>query len=111
MFNFPIAFEIWNIYLSKFVARYVSLVVQVVARTQKLSGRRAGQGGSKLERTRDLFEQALDKCPAKYCKPLFLMYAALEEEHGLAKRAMGIYDRAANVVQDSDKFEVRQLDN
>src|SRR4051794_26722970 len=64
------------------------------------------QGGSKLERTRDLFEQALDKCPAKYCKPLFLMYAALEEEHGLAKRAMGIYDRAASVVQDSDKFEV-----
>lgn len=35
------------------------------------------------------------------------MYAALEEEHGLAKRAMGIYDRAATVVQESDKFDVR----
>lgn len=34
------------------------------------------------------------------------MYALLEEEHGLAKRAMGIYDRAASSVQDKDKFEV-----
>lgn len=85
LFNFPIAFELWNIYLSKFVKRY---------------------GGSKLERTRDLFEQALENCPTKFCKPLFLMYAKLEEEHGLSKRAMGIYDRAASAVQDSDKFEM-----
>ncbi|TXT13298.1 hypothetical protein VHUM_00665 [Vanrija humicola] len=85
LFHFPIAFEIWNIYLSKFVKRY---------------------GGQKLERTRDLFEQALDNCPAKFCKPLYLMYAKLEEEHGLAKRAMGIYDRATQTVQDSDKFEM-----
>ncbi|WVQ79428.1 pre-mRNA-splicing factor SYF1 [Cryptococcus sp. DSM 104549] len=85
LFHFPIAFEIWNIYLSKFVKRY---------------------GGKKLERARDLFEQALENCPAKFCKPLYLMYAKLEEEHGLAKRAMGIYDRAATTVQDSDKFEM-----
>jgi pre-mRNA-splicing factor SYF1 len=85
VFNFPIAFEIWNIYLSKFVKRF---------------------GGSKLERTRDLFEQALENCPPKFCKPLYLMYAKLEEEHGLAKRAMGIYDRAASTVQDSDKFQM-----
>lgn len=85
LFNYPIAFEIWNIYLSKFVKRY---------------------GGQKLERTRDLFEQALDACPSKFCKPLYLMYAKLEEEHGLAKRAMGIYDRAASTVQDTDKFEM-----
>lgn len=64
------------------------------------------QGGSKLERTRDLFEQALEKCPQKYCKPLFLMYAKLEEEYGLAKRAMAIYERAAAVIADEDKFEV-----
>lgn len=85
LFNFPIAFELWNIYLSKFVKRY---------------------GGTKLERTRDLFEQALENCPTKFCKPLFLMYAKLEEEHGLSKRAMGIYDRASTAVQDSDKFEM-----
>jgi len=85
LFHFPVAFEIWNIYLSKFVRRY---------------------GGKKLERARDLFEQALENCPAKLCKPLYLMYAKLEEEHGLAKRSMGIYDRAASTVQDSDKFEM-----
>ena len=85
LFHFPIAFEIWNIYLSKFVKRY---------------------GGKKLERARDLCEQALENCPAKFCKPLYLMYAKMEEEHGLAKRAMGIYDRAASTVQDSDKFEM-----
>jgi pre-mRNA-splicing factor SYF1 len=33
------------------------------------------------------------------------MYAQLEEEHGLAKRAMNIYDRAASAVQDADKFD------
>ncbi|KAF8418902.1 hypothetical protein L210DRAFT_967676 [Boletus edulis BED1] len=85
LFTFPISFEIWNIYLSKFVKRY---------------------GGSKLERARDLFEQALEKCPAKACKPLFLMYGNLEEDYGLAKRAMSIYERAAQVVADEDKFEM-----
>src|ERR1700722_1337200 len=65
------------------------------------------KGGSKLERARDLFEQALEKCPPKSCKPLFLMYAQLEEEHGLAKRAMSIFDRATQVVADEDKFEVK----
>ena len=65
------------------------------------------QGGSKIERTRDLFEQALEKCPAKSCKPIFMMYANFEEEHGLAKRAMSVYDRATSSVADEDKFEVR----
>lgn len=64
------------------------------------------QGGSKIERTRDLFEQALDKCPAKSCKSIYMMYATFEEEHGLAKRAMSIYDRATAAVADEDKFEL-----
>ncbi|CAK5279468.1 unnamed protein product [Mycena citricolor] len=85
LFTFPVSFEIWNIYLSKFVKRY---------------------GGSKLERARDLFEQALEKCPAKSCKPIFLMYAKLEEDYGLAKRSMSIYDRATQVVADEDKFQM-----
>ncbi|KAF8969894.1 hypothetical protein BDZ97DRAFT_1902300 [Flammula alnicola] len=85
LFTFPVSFEIWNIYLSKFVKRY---------------------GGSKLERARDLFEQALEKCPPKSCKPLFLMYAQLEEDYGLAKRSMSIYERATQVVSDEDKFEM-----
>jgi len=35
------------------------------------------------------------------------MYATYEEEFGLAKRAMSVYDRATRVVADEDKFEVR----
>ena len=35
------------------------------------------------------------------------MYAKLEEEHGLAKRAMKVYERATEAVVDEDKFEVR----
>lgn len=35
------------------------------------------------------------------------MYAKLEEDYGLAKRAMAIYERATQVVVDTDKFEVR----
>lgn len=88
LFTFPVSFEIWNIYLSKFVKRY---------------------GGKKLERARDLFEQALEKCPAKSSKPLFLMYAQLEEDYGLAKRAMAVYDRATQSVADEDKMEVRNI--
>ncbi|KAI1796012.1 protein prenylyltransferase [Ganoderma leucocontextum] len=85
LFTFPVSFEIWNIYLAKFVKRY---------------------GGSKMERTRDLFEQALDRCPPKSCKSIYMMYATFEEEHGLAKRAMSIYDRATAAVADEDKFEL-----
>ncbi|GJE86947.1 hypothetical protein PsYK624_030300 [Phanerochaete sordida] len=85
LFTYPVSFEIWNIYLAKFVKRY---------------------GGEKVERTRDLFEQALEKCPPKNCKPIFLMYAQFEEQHGLAKRAMAVYDRATSVVNDEDKFEL-----
>lgn len=59
-----------------------------------------------MERARDLFEQALEKCPSKLSKPLYLMYAQLEETYGLAKRAMSIYDRATQSVADEDKFEV-----
>lgn len=102
LFTFPISFEIWNIYLSKFVKRYVRRPSNCF-RPNSLT---YFQGGSKLERARDLFEQALEKCPPKACKPLFLLYGKLEEDYGLAKRAMSIYERAAQVVADEDKFEV-----
>ncbi|CAG8631126.1 11010_t:CDS:10, partial [Paraglomus occultum] len=88
LFNYPIAFEIWNTYLTKFIKRY---------------------GGSKLERARDLFEQALEKCPPKFAKPLYLMYGKLEEDYGLARHAMRIYDRATSAVSDEDRFEMFNL--
>jgi pre-mRNA-splicing factor SYF1 len=85
VFTYPVAFEIWNIYLSKFVKR---------------------NGATKLERARDLFEQALERCPEKFCRPLYLMFGKLEEEHGLAKRAMNIYQRATEKVANEDKFDM-----
>jgi pre-mRNA-splicing factor SYF1 len=103
VFTFPISFEIWNIYLSKFVKRYVRAFV-LTCHLYRLVN--TFQGGSKLERARDLFEQALEKCPPQSCKPLFLMYGQLEEDYGLAKRAMSIYERATQVVADENKFEV-----
>ncbi|KAL7329289.1 pre-mRNA-splicing factor syf1 [Mucor circinelloides] len=83
LFGWPIAFELWNIYLERFLKRY---------------------GGTKLERARDLFEQALEECPPKYAKPIYLMYGKLEEEHGLARHAMRIYDRATKAVADEDRM-------
>ncbi|KAI9355904.1 pre-mRNA-splicing factor syf1 [Zopfochytrium polystomum] len=88
LFGYPIAFEIWNVYLQRFVTR---------------------NGSTKLERARDLFEHAVDKCPAKFAKVIYLMYAKLEEDYGLARHAMKVYDRATKAVGDEDRFEVFTL--
>ena len=37
---------------------------------------------------------------------IYLLYAKLEEEHGLARHAMEIYDRATRAVQPEDQYEV-----
>jgi pre-mRNA-splicing factor SYF1 len=64
--------------LTKFVARYK---------------------GTKLERARDLFEQCLEAVGAKEDSAAFYkLYAKLEEEHGLLRHAMSIYDRATQSV-------------
>ncbi|KAM9258070.1 LOW QUALITY PROTEIN: pre-mRNA-splicing factor SYF1 [Morus bassanus] len=85
LFRWPNVADIWHTYLSKFVARY---------------------GGRKLERARDLFEQALDGCPPKYAKTIYLLYAKLEEEFGLARHAMGVYERATRAVLPAQQHEM-----
>ena len=82
LFNYPIAFEIWNIYLPKFVKRYAS---------------------TRLERTRDLFESALQGCPEKYAMHLYLMYGKVEEDYGLLRNALTIYRRGCLVVAPNDR--------
>jgi pre-mRNA-splicing factor SYF1 len=62
--------------------------------------------GSKLERARDLFEQCLEGCPPKFAKSFYLLYAKCEEEYGLAKHAMAIYDRATKSVLPEEQFEM-----
>merc|ERR1719481_8716 len=88
MFKWPNVFDIWNTYLSEFLARYQ---------------------GSKLERTRDLFEQCLDGCPEKFTKNIYLLYAKLEEEHGMARHAMAVYDRAILAVEKKEQAEVYNI--
>ncbi|KAI9836539.1 MAG: pre-mRNA-splicing factor syf1 [Sarea resinae] len=83
LFNYPVAFELWNLYLTKAVDRKIG-----------------------IERLRDLFEQAVEGCPPKMAKTLYLMYGNLEEERGLARHAMRIYERATRAVSDEDRFEM-----
>lgn len=104
-------YDIWNTYLTKFIERY---------------------GGKKLERARDLFEQALDGCPPKFAKSnfnlrdmcsvyksekrflsvlfdlfcfpaIYLLYAKLEEEYGLARHAMAVYERSTQAVEPEER--------
>ncbi len=83
LFSYPVAFELWNLYLTKAVDRKIS-----------------------IERLRDLFEQAVEGSPSKFAKTLYLMYGSLEEERGLARHAMRIYERATRAVSDDDRFEM-----
>lgn len=81
-FKYPHVKDLWQAYLTQFVGRY---------------------GGKKLERARDLYEQALGSAPPAETKTLFEQYAKLEEEHGLSRHAMTIYERACKTVPDAEK--------
>ncbi|KAH7035683.1 uncharacterized protein B0I36DRAFT_347423 [Microdochium trichocladiopsis] len=83
LFSYPVAFELWNLYLTKAVDRKIG-----------------------IERLRDLFEQAVEECPPKFAKVLYLMYGNLEEERGLARHAMRIYERATRAVSDEDRADM-----
>jgi pre-mRNA-splicing factor SYF1 len=83
LFTYPVAFELWNLYLSKAVERKIG-----------------------MERLRDLFEQALENCPPKFAKVIYVMYGELEEERGLARHAMRIYERATREVAEEDRKEM-----
>ena len=85
LFKWPLVYDLWLNYLTKFIKRY---------------------GGSKLERVRDLFEQCLEDCPPEKAKHFYLLYAKLEEDYGLARRAMQVYDRASSSVAVGDKMEM-----
>ncbi|KLU85956.1 pre-mRNA-splicing factor SYF1 [Magnaporthiopsis poae ATCC 64411] len=83
LFSYPVAFELWNMYLTKAVDRKIG-----------------------IERLRDLFEQAVEGCPPKFAKIIYLMYGNLEEERGLARHAMRIYERATRAVSDEDRADM-----
>ena len=88
LFKWPAVFEIWDVYLIKFTQRYQ---------------------GTKLERTRELFEQALVGVTSKFCKQIYLLYAHFEENHGLARHAMKVYERACGAVPKGERNELWTL--
>eukprot|EP01116_Phalansterium_solitarium_P025667 TRINITY_DN9929_c0_g2_i1.p1 TRINITY_DN9929_c0_g2~~TRINITY_DN9929_c0_g2_i1.p1 ORF type:complete len:904 (-),score=209.68 TRINITY_DN9929_c0_g2_i1:113-2824(-) len=88
LFKFPHVYDLWVAYLTKFVQRYQ---------------------GKKLERTRELFEQVIESAPPKESKVFYIMYAQLEEEFGLVRHAMRIYDRATKAVEPADRFAMYSL--
>nr|XP_043636004.1 pre-mRNA-splicing factor SYF1-like [Erigeron canadensis] len=88
IFKYPHVKDIWVTYLSKFVKRY---------------------GKSKLERSRELFEHAIGMAPSQVVKALYLQYAKLEEDYGLAKRAMRVYDQATKAVPANEKLSVYEI--
>ncbi|KAI0988526.1 hypothetical protein GJ496_004479 [Pomphorhynchus laevis] len=88
VFPWPVVYEIWLIYLTKFMHRYKD---------------------SKIERARDLFEQCLESCTPEHCKVLYLLYAKLEDQYGLARRALKVYARAVDAVPVEQKFEIFEM--
>lgn len=88
LFKYPHVYPIWISYLKKFITRFK---------------------GSKLERTRDLFEQAVDKATSKAAFKLYLLYGKFEEDHGLARRAMNIYDRGCRAVEPALRTKFYQI--
>ncbi|KAI4466202.1 pre-mrna splicing factor [Holotrichia oblita] len=46
------------------------------------------------------------KLPDKFAKPLYLLYAKLEEEHGMARHAMAVLKRATSAVLPEEMFDV-----
>lgn len=88
LFTFPQVKKIWLTYLDKFIARYE---------------------GTKLERLRDLFEQSVVHVPADDAPELFIKYAKAEEEYGMARHAMLVYDRATRMVTDASRLDMYRL--
>ncbi|CAL9015338.1 unnamed protein product [Prunus brigantina] len=88
IFKYPHVKDLWVTYLSKFVKRY---------------------GKKELERARQLFEDAVQAAPADAKKPLYLQFAKLEEDYGLAKRAMKVYDEATKAVPNHEKLSMYEI--
>jgi pre-mRNA-splicing factor SYF1 len=49
------------------------------------------------------------QAPVDAVKPLYLQYAKLEEEYGLAKRAMKVYDQATKAVPNNEKLSMYEI--
>ncbi|CCF76133.1 pre-mRNA-splicing factor SYF1 [Babesia microti strain RI] len=104
LFQWPHLYHLYLEYISSFCGRYP---------------------GTKLERAREIFQQAIgirdifDKAggqserqgmaPPEFARPLIYLYAAMEEEYGLARRAIALYRLAAKVSPPGERFVMYKL--
>nr|CCA17964.1 premRNAsplicing factor SYF1 putative [Albugo laibachii Nc14] len=93
--KFPHARALWDTYLTKFVDRYKE---------------------SKLERARDLYEQAVKAVPITAAKDFYLKYIDFEEKCGMLRNVMALFDRATDEIGQAscsstgqDQMEMFQL--
>ncbi|KAF0976367.1 hypothetical protein FDP41_004594 [Naegleria fowleri] len=108
LFNYPQVYPIWTQYLLQFISRYQH---------------------TKLERTRDLFEQALSQMPFyskerigqqsgknyvvknSHARDFFLLYVKFEETFGMSSKSIRVFDRAIKSVSPNsqEQFQLYQL--
>jgi pre-mRNA-splicing factor SYF1 len=90
LFSFPQAGAklLWKAYLTAFLDRFK---------------------GQKVERTRDLFQRCLERCPAAECAAFYTMNGQFEEEYGLVKRALSVYREMCHKVTTKEKMTAYQL--
>jgi pre-mRNA-splicing factor SYF1 len=90
LFAFPHAGAklLWKAYLKTFTDRYK---------------------GTKVERTRDLYQRCLETCPAEESAEFFMSSGEFEEEYGLTKRALSVYRAMCQRVPASEKLVGYQL--
>lgn len=94
----PEGLHVWMAYLQKFVSRF---------------------GGRKLERARDLFEEAIRSAPIvkshgrsfahPLVKHLYLLYFSMEETYSLGRHALDVLSRAVDSVRAEDVAELFRL--
>lgn len=85
VFSYPHSAPIWITYLKKFVERH---------------------GGKRLDRARDIFEQAIKAAPVTHCRVLYVMYANFEEAYGLPRALLRVLQRACLAVPLSERMDM-----
>jgi len=87
-FPHPGAKLIWKTYLDSFLTRYE---------------------GTKIPRTRELFDRCIEVCPPDQASDFFLSYGSFEEQYGLTKRALAVYEKMCTTLPAEEKFSAYQL--
>ena len=83
IFRYPTVLEIWNSYLNASI-KYMDMLA------------------IKKERIRSLFNQALQNCPDKYGKALYLMYFDFENKHGSKAESLQVLEKATRTIENRD---------